>query len=361
MSIWISRRLRCLGVALASSAALCGNLPPLTAGEPIQFSPSKNKESEAEPGTSNNKLPKGKLTNLDRLPSSNPFEAADLTRPPSDDTRRPKTKEEKRRRLQALEDKNWALVESGQLQEEEDEKTSMGVREYDVEKGGKEKTASDIWLDRKRGDNSRSQGNPRTRGSAARGPSRSLPQPVRESDDSDSDLRIGTAGGQTSGQSVGAPAAGGPRLNNILAPDPAPGALRDAFSGGNPAGDQSRRGDLGLRSIEAPAGTRPASLGAGDSLGFGRDSSARSAFSATPGILDVPKSQPAGSFTPLGGGSGFGLSGSRYSSPAFNDASPGVRSSFGIPPSTLTQPQDNFTPGSARDAFAPPVRPSSGR
>lgn len=352
MSNCISKRLRCLGVTLAASAALCGSHQLLTAGEAIQFSPSKGK---AEPGAPNNKLPKEKLSNLDRLPSSNPLDAANLARPASDDPRRPKTKEETRRKLKELEDKNWTEVERGQLQEEEDEKTSMGVREYDIETGGKEKTSSDIWLDRKRSDNSRSQGSPRSRGTAARGPSQGRPQPARESDDSDSGLKISIVGGQT----VGAPAAGEPKLNNILGLGPAPGGLRDTFSSAN--SDQSRRGDLGLRSIEGPAGTRPASLGGGDSLGFGRDLSARSSLSAPPGLLDAPKNQPSTSFTPPGGGSGFGLSGSRYSSPAFNDANLGSRSGFGSAPSTSLQPQNNFTPGSSRDAFAPPARPSSGR
>jgi hypothetical protein len=258
-----------------------------------------------------------------------------------------------------LEDKNWTAVERGQLQEEEDENTSMGVREYDVEKGGKEKTASDIWLERRGGDNTRSQGNPRSRGTAARGPGQNRPQPVRESDDSDSGLKISITGSQTAGQTPGAPATGELKLNNILASDPAPGGLRDAFSSAN--SDQSRRGDLGQRSFDASAASRPSSLSGGDSPAFGRDLGAKSALSASPGLLDAPKSQPSGSFALPGGGSGFGLSGSRYSSPAFGDSSLGSRSGFGSTPSTPLQSQNNFMQGSSRDAFAPPVRPSSGR
>jgi hypothetical protein len=356
MSIWISKRLRCLGVALAASASLCGSLPSLTAGEAIQFSPSKGK---AEPGAPNNKLPKEKLSNLDRFPSSNPFDSANQARPLGDDPRRPKTKEETRRKLKELENKNWTAVEPGQLQEEEDEKTSMGVREYDIETGGKEKTASDIWLDRRSSDTSRSQGNPRGRGPASRGPGQSRPQPVRESDDSDSGLKIGNAGGQTAGQSAGAPGSKEPQLNNLLGSDPAPGGLRDTFKGGNLSEDQGRRGDLGLRSIEAPTGTRPTSLGGGDPLGFGRDVSARPALSAPSGLLDTPKSQPSSSFTAPGGRSPFGLSDGRYNSPSFNDPNPAL--SRGLGAGSSLQPQNNFTPGSSRDAFTPPVRPSSGR
>jgi hypothetical protein len=355
MVIWISKRLRSLSIELASCALLCASLPALTAGEAIQFSPSKSK---AEPGVPNSKLPKEKLSNLDRVPSSNPLDAASVARPAGDDPRRPKTREEKMRKLKELEDKNWATVGSGQLQEEEDEKTSMGVREYDIETGGKEKTSSDIWLSRRSGDNTRSQGN---RGTATRGPGQNRSQPARQSDDSDVGIKIGNASSQTGGQSIGAPGSGESKLNNVLTPDPVPGGLRDTFSGANPSADQGRRGHLGLRSIEAPAGTRPGSLGGGDSLGFGREAGARSALSAPPALLDTPRSQPPGSFAPPGGGSGFGLSGSRYSSPSFSDPGSGSRSGLGNKPSSPLQPQNNYAPGSSRDAFAPPARPSSGR
>ena len=233
----------------------------------------------------------------------------------------------------------------------------MGVREYDIETGGKEKTASDIWLDRKRSDNSRSQGNPRSRGTAARGQGQNRPQPVRESDDPDSGIKIGNAGAQTGGQSGGTPGSGELKLNNVLGPDPAPGGLRDTIKGGN--SDQGRRGDLGLRSIEAPAETRPTSLGGGDSIGFGRDLNSKPALSASPGLFDAPRSQPPSSFTAPGGRSPFGLSDGRYNSPSFNDPNPAL--SRGLGAGSSLQPQNNFTPGSSRDAFAPPVRPSSGR
>jgi len=353
MSIWISKRLRCLGVALASSASLCGGLPSLTAGEAIQFSPSKSK---AEPGAPNNKLPNEKLSNLNRFPSSNPFDTANQSGPTGDDTRRPKTREEKRRKLEELEKKNWTAVEPGQLQEEEDEKTSMGVREYDVETGGKEKTASDVWLGRRDTDTSRSQGNSRSRGTAARSQGQNRPQPVRESDDSDSGIKIGNASAQTGRQSGGTSGSGELKLNHVLGPDPAPGGLRDAIQGGNL--DQGRRGDLGLRSIEAPAEARPTSLGGGDSIGFGRELNSKPALSASPGLFDTPKIQPSSSFTAPGGRSPFGLSDARYNSPAF-DPNPAL--SRGLGAGASLQPQNNFTPGSSRDAFAPPVRPSSGR
>jgi hypothetical protein len=226
----------------------------------------------------------------------------------------------------------------------------MGVREYDVETGGKEKTSSDVWLERRNADNSRSQGNLRSRGPSTRGPGQSRPRSVREANDGDSDTRISIIGGQTSGQSAAASASSESRLSSPLISDPLPGGLRDTFDGGRhlPA-ETARRGDLGLLGIEGSAGRREAS--------------ARGALSAAPGQIDTPKSQPSGLFAPAGSGSGFGLSGSRYSSPAFSDASLGSRggSGFGNNTAPLTQPRNQLAPGSPRDSFAPPTRPSSGR
>jgi hypothetical protein len=272
-----------------------------------------------------------------------------------EDPRRPKTREEKMRRLKELEDKNWTAVEPGELQEEEAEKTSMGVRDYDVETGGKEKTSSDVWLERRNADNIRSQGNlrsrgPSTRGPSTRGPGQSRPGSVREANDGDSDTKINIIGGQTSGQSAAASASSESRLSSPLVSDPLPGGLRDTFDGGRhlPA-ETARRGDLGLLGIEGSAGRREAS--------------ARGALSAAPGLIDTPKSQPSGLFTPAGSGSGFGLSGSRYSSPAFSGSSLGSRggSGFGNNTAPLTPPRNPLAPGSPRDSFAPPTRPSSGR
>jgi hypothetical protein len=352
MSIGISSGLRCLGVVLAS-AWLGGSLSPVTAGEPILFTPAKTK---LEPNAPNNKLPKEKVSALDRITGASPVDAVDPNRVRSagDDPRRPKTKEEKRRKLAELEKKNWAAVGPGELQEEEEEKTSMGVREYDVETGGKEKTASDIWFDRKAGDKSRSQGNPRGRGAASRAPGQNRPPPSRESDETG--LKIGK-GAEQAGASVSAPNSADGRLDKLLAPDAVAGP-KDNLGGANSSMDQSRRGDSGLRTIDASAGTRPAKLGGGEALGFGRDTSARSSLSGSSLLFDAPRSQPSSPFTSAGGSPGFGPS---RDVPSAFDPPVASRDRFGNSPSSLTPQQNQSSPGFSRDAFAPPVRPSSGR
>ena len=113
MSIGISRSLRCLGIVLALSACLGVSLSPLMAGEPILFTPAKAK---LEPNAPINKLPKEKVSALDRIPFASPVDTMDpanLARPTRDDPRRPKTREEKLRKLAELEKKNWATVVGG--------------------------------------------------------------------------------------------------------------------------------------------------------------------------------------------------------------------------------------------------------
>ncbi len=347
------------GLALSSLVLMGCVLSPLSAGEAIQFSPAKSK---AEPGAQNNKLPKEKMSAFERMPTANPFDPANLARPNREDTRRPKTREEKRQAIKELEKKVWTEVNPGELQEEEDEKTAFGVRDYDVESNGKEKTAADIWFDRKHNDNSRSQNNnSRSRGPAARGQGQNRPQAAREIDDTDSGLTTGKAGGQSAGPSIGTPNSKELQLNKLLGGDSGPGGAKDNFGDANSLGGQGRRSDLGLRTIETQPGGRPSSLSGGDSLGFGRDMNSRAALPSSPGLLDTPRSQPSSPFSTPSGGPGFGLSGSRFSSSPFSDANLGSQSGFGNKPASPLQPQSSFAPGSARDTFAPPPRPSSGR
>jgi hypothetical protein len=354
MNLGISRRFRCLGIVLTSSAWLGGGWSPLAAGEPILFTPAKSKLA---PNAPNNKLPKEKVSALDRIAITSPVDAVDpanLARPTTDDPRRPKTREEKLRRLAELEKKNWATVGAGELQEEEEEKTSMGVREYDVETGGKEKTASDIWFDRKTGDKSRSQGNPRSRSAASRAPGQNRPPP-RESDDEELKISVRS---DYAAPPLGAPNPEDGRLGKF--PDAMADGSKDSFGGANASLDQGRRGDSGLRTIEAPAGTRPAKLGAGEAFGFGRDTSPRSSLSGPSLLFDAPRSQPSSPFTSAGGSPGFGSSRNRDVPSAF-DPPMASRDRFGNSASSFTpqQNQNQFAP--TRDAFAPPVRPSSGR
>src|SRR5262245_51443922 len=88
----------------------------LIAGEPIQFS---NGKSRPEP-PSLDRLSKEKLAPLERVTSVNPNDEVDTSRYMS---RRRDPKEEKRRKLDELERKNWMVVDKGELQAKEDEET----------------------------------------------------------------------------------------------------------------------------------------------------------------------------------------------------------------------------------------------
>jgi hypothetical protein len=327
----------------------------LHAGEAIQFS---NAKARPDPGVQN-KLVKDKLSKADRIPSSNPFDTVNSASATRDERTKPKTREEKRRELSKKEDENWAYVEKGQLQDEEEEKTAFGVRDYDLETGGKEKTTTDIWFSTKNNNNARSSGNARPAGPSARGSAPNRPRPAPEPDEKEGGLKVGRAGGKPADPSTAGPLSGDRSSQNILGPEVGLGKLNDTFSG--PPGDQTR-GDLGLRSIETPSGARAPGLGSGETLGFGRDLGGKPAFSGSPLLMDSPKSQPSGLFSPPGGsGSGFGLSGNRIGSSPFGDAGPASRSGFGSAPALQPQPRNSLTPGSSRDPFAPPPRPSSGR
>lgn len=307
----------------------------LTAGEAIQFS---NAKARPEPGVQN-KLAKEKLTTAERIPSANPFETVNAATSVRDDAKKPKTREEKRRALAKMEDENWALVEKGQLQAEEEEKTAFGVRDYDVETGGREKTTTDIWFSTRNNNNGRGSGTARGPGASARGSNPNRPRLAPESDETD----VGKSGGKSTEQSILGPASSDRSLQSFLTPEPVVGKLNETFGG--PVGDQPSRGDLGLRSIETSSGTRGMGLG-GDILGFGHDLGAKPGLSGSPLLMDSPRSQPPSLFPPPGGPSplGFGPSGRP---PTLGD----------VP---RAQQPSTFTPGSS-DPFARPTRPSTGR
>jgi hypothetical protein len=357
MKSWTARRFVRFSSTVTVLAFASWMVVSLNAGEAIQFS---NAKARPDPGAQN-KLVKDKLSTVDRIPSSNPFDTVNSASPARDERRKPKTREEKRRALAKVENENWTQVEKGQLQEEEEEKTAFGVRDYDLETAGKEKTTTDIWFSTKNNNNAPSSGNGRPSGPSARGSAPNRPRPAPESGEKESGLKLGKAGSKQADQSAAGPPSGDRSSQNILGPEIGLGKLNDTFSG--PPGDQTR-GDLGLRSIDTPSGTRAPGLGlgSGEILGFGRDPGTKPALSGSPLLMDSPKSQPSGLFSPPGGsGSGFGLSGNRFGSSPFGEAGPASRSGFGSAPALQPQPRNSLTPGSSRDPFAPPPRPSSGR
>ena len=333
MNFFTADRFRSFGILLVLLCATNWIGPALTAGEAIQFS--NTVKSRPGPGDQN-KLTKERLSMPDRVPASTAREGASAAESTRGDTRKLRTKDDKRRNLADLEKKNWMAVEPGQLQNEEDEKNAFDVREYDIETGGKEKTSADIWFTPKGRDDSRNADDSRARGTPSRTSSQNRPKPGREAGDPDSRLRIGKAEGQTTEQPFGVPSAKELQVHDPLAPDI---RLNETFGGGNSPSDQNRRGDLGLRTSQTP------------SLGFGRDASAKPASS----LWDNPKSQPSVSSGSSPGG--FGFSGNRNDS--FGAAPLTRPSGFGGDSPLQTQPRINSTLGSSRDNT--PTRPSFGR
>jgi hypothetical protein len=105
-----------------------GAFPLAHAGDPIVVGGEKSKAAPA---------PEGKTSAREvfrlREPGS-PASAFDvLSIPMSPEKKRLDPREEKRRRLQDLEKKNWMLVDKGELQAEEDEKNFLNVREYSLD------------------------------------------------------------------------------------------------------------------------------------------------------------------------------------------------------------------------------------
>ena len=353
MNSRFDKRLICLNVTLATAvlAACLGS--NVTAGEAIQFSSPK---TQAEPSAQNS-LTTDKLSTLSRMPSSNPFDSINSASPVRDGGKKVKSREETKRHLAELEQKNWINVGKGELQDEEDEKTAFGVRDYDVETAGREKTSTDIWLGTKN-HNTRNPGNSRPSGAASRSPGQNRPQPAPASDEADSGLKLGKTSSKSGDQPLGAPGAKERSSQSLLGPDPAIGGLNDTFGNGVSLGDQGRRGDLGLRSIEAPAGSRSSGLGGADALGFGRDLGAKPSLSAAPSLFDAPKSQPSGGSFASPSGSGFGFSDKSFSSAGLNNNSSLAPrgSGFGSSTAPLQQPRNNLS-----DPFARPTAPSSGR
>jgi hypothetical protein len=347
MNSWTASQFVRFGSRLAVVVSAGWMVGSLTAGEAIQFS---NAKIRPEPGIQN-KLAKDKLSTVERTRSSAPLDSVNPTGPARDDKKKPRTREEKQRNLAKIEDKNWAYVEKGQLQEEEEEKTAFGVRDYDVETGGKEKTTTDLWFSTKNDNNGRSSnagrssGNARASGASARGAIPNRPGPAPEPDETEGGLKLGKAGGKQAEQSVVGPPSNERLLQNFFAPEPGSGRLNETF--GETPGDQTRRGDAGLRSVETSPGTRAQGLGGGDTLGalgFGRELGAKPP-SGSPLLMDSPRNQPSSSLTPPSGAgpSGFGLN-------------PGSRTTPFLQP----QQPNTLTPGSS-DPFARPTRPSSGR
>jgi hypothetical protein len=123
-TFWMNR----LGkVRVVASLAVLGASSLAFAGDPIVIGGEKPKTA---PGTENKAAAREVFRLRDSVPDS-PFDV--LSVPMLQEKKRLDPKEEKRRRLQELEKKNWMMVDQGQLQAEEDDKNFLNVREYSVD------------------------------------------------------------------------------------------------------------------------------------------------------------------------------------------------------------------------------------
>jgi hypothetical protein len=108
------------------------------AGDPIVFS---NPKSKTDPGKEAQKEQERELSKPWKPDQSFDIELT-LPRPGFRGPRK-LTKEEKQRRNEQEEKKNWLLLRPGQLQEDEERKNQMGVRDYDLQKAGDENAPRD--------------------------------------------------------------------------------------------------------------------------------------------------------------------------------------------------------------------------
>jgi hypothetical protein len=102
--------------------------PPLFAGEAI-IVPGENGKS-ALPSDAKPLAPREVFRLRDLGPGPSPFEGIPLI---PETKKRLDPKEEKRRRLQQIEKKNWMVVEQGELQKEEEQKNFLNVRDYSLD------------------------------------------------------------------------------------------------------------------------------------------------------------------------------------------------------------------------------------
>src|SRR5688500_16511413 len=115
-----------MGATMAAAAAVS---IPAFAGEAVIIPSEKGKAAP---------IPDSKATAReifklrDSAPGASPFDV--LTIPMMPDRNKPlDPKEEKRRRLQHLEEKNWMMVGKGELQAEEENKNFLSVRDYSLD------------------------------------------------------------------------------------------------------------------------------------------------------------------------------------------------------------------------------------
>jgi hypothetical protein len=114
-------------IRVVASLAVLGVSSLAFAGDPIVLGGEK---ARVAPAAQSKTTARDVFRLRDTFPDS-PFDV--LSVPMLPEKKRLDPKEEKRRRLQELEKKNWMIVDQGELQAEEDEKNFLNVREYSVD------------------------------------------------------------------------------------------------------------------------------------------------------------------------------------------------------------------------------------
>jgi hypothetical protein len=136
-----------LGAGLANERCL------VQAGEAIII---PNEKSKAGPLPDNRPLPPQEVFRLrDTTPGISPLDALGASIAPDQKKKRLDPKEERRRRLEALEKKNWMMVNPGELQAEEDDKNFLGIRDYSLDGLEKEDQSGNLMFRSSKDDNRR--------------------------------------------------------------------------------------------------------------------------------------------------------------------------------------------------------------
>jgi len=325
-----------LSVALLS-VALSGGVQ---AGEAIQFSPAKGITGP----DLENSTKKEKLTQLTRKRSLNVGDMMDVSGFAPLSTSPLDRKGEKKLKNAKTEKENWVLLNQGELQEKDDQRSEFGVRDYSGDGIEKEKTTGELWFAPKQDRSIKGLGSA-SAASRNQGTARPAPAPASGSEETSAELNLSK--GKESDGSLAGPATKESDLRTTFgAADQPEASLKDLFnlnsrsasSSSAPGSDDRarRRDDLGVRVPDSgPSLGNPSVSGRG--FGLGRDPA-----SFSPGPVSGPGFSPEQSR----------LSPSILRPGGFDSFAPpsGFNSPF-IGSGPNNQPKSDFAPGSTRPVF----------
>jgi hypothetical protein len=347
MSALITNRFWPALAAVAAMALVEFPIVSAWAGEPIRFGGEKIKSTP----DSQSIVPKDRFRPTDRIPAVTPFDAINSSGA-NLNTRRLDPKEEKRLKNAKLEKENWAVVNRGELQEQDDQETEFGIRDYSGDSLEKEeKGAGAIWFGSHQDRAGKSTGQSRAPVGSLRAASLNRTPAVPRAD-TEVSYEAATSSGFDAGARPGQGQGKEVSFQNLAPASDANNVLKDLFNMG-PAGtrvvnEPSRgRDDFGLRSITAQP--EPGSPGLSRGFGLGNDLGRPSAASS-PSLIERPGNQSGA----IGSGIGSSRLNSAFDSPRY-DLNNAARSSV----SPLAPARNDYAPSSTRNLFTPPPRPGS--